>query len=38
VTQQTNRRAEGRWKNYARHFERVNVILQPYLKRFGYEE
>lgn len=29
--------AMGRWKNYARHLEEINPILQPFVEAFGYQ-
>jgi tetratricopeptide (TPR) repeat protein len=37
VVQPVNQKSIGRWKPYARHFQAVLPLLQPYLARWGYE-
>jgi tetratricopeptide (TPR) repeat protein len=37
VTQPVYQRSVGRWQNYAKHFEPVQDVLQPFVKEFGYE-
>ena len=36
VVKPVNTRSVDRWRNYARHFESVLPVLDPYLQRWGY--
>jgi tetratricopeptide (TPR) repeat protein len=38
VTQPIYQHAKYRWKHYARHFDSVMPLLQPFIERFGYRE